>query len=97
LKTRTVSNWKRRTAKLKLEVGRSAAVSKRHGFRVNDAVLYPAHGIGRIARIEKHEVAGMPMEVFVIRFEKDKMTLRVPVGKWQSVGMQKLPDEVAAR
>ncbi|MEM8623565.1 MAG: CarD family transcriptional regulator, partial [Pseudomonadota bacterium] len=47
-------------------------------FRANDYVVYPAHGVGKIVSIEEQEVAGMKLELFVISFEKDKMTLRVP-------------------
>jgi CarD family transcriptional regulator len=66
-------------------------------FKTNDHVVYPTHGVGRIARVEEQEVAGMKLEVFVINFEKDKMTLRVPTAKAKAVGMRKLssPDVVA--
>jgi CarD family transcriptional regulator len=50
---------------------------QRHGFRTNESIVYPAHGVGRIIDIEEQEVAGMKLELFVITFEKDKMTLRV--------------------
>jgi CarD family transcriptional regulator len=68
-------------------------VSQRHGFKTNEFVVYPAHGVGRIVGIEEQEIAGMSLELFVITFEKDKMTLRVPTGKLQSVGMRKLAEE----
>ncbi len=68
-------------------------VSARHGFKPNEFIVYPAHGVGRIVGIEEQEIAGMTLELFVITFEKDKMTLRVPTGKLQSVGMRKLADE----
>jgi len=45
-------------------------------FRPNDFVVYPAHGVGKIVNIEEQEIAGTEMELFVIAFEKDKMTLR---------------------
>jgi CarD family transcriptional regulator len=66
-------------------------------FKANDHVVYPTHGVGKIVRIEEQEVAGMKLELFVITFDKDKMTLRVPVAKAKSVGMRKLssPDVVA--
>ena len=35
----------------------------------------------------------MPLELFVIQFEKDKMTLKVPTGKLQTVGMRKLAED----
>jgi CarD family transcriptional regulator len=69
------------------------AVSQRHGFKTNEYVVYPAHGVGRIVGIEEQEIAGMSLELFVITFDKDKMTLRVPTGKLESVGMRKLSDE----
>jgi CarD family transcriptional regulator len=65
-------------------------------FRPNDFVVYPAHGVGRIISIEEQEVAGIKLELFVISFEKDKMTLRVPTHKAISIGMRQLssPDVV---
>ncbi len=70
--------------------------AKKSEFRPNDYVVYPAHGVGRILRIEEQEVAGMRLELFVISFDKDKMTLRVPTAKANSVGMRSLssPDIV---
>ena len=59
-------------------------------FRPNDFVVYPAHGVGRIISIDEQEVAGLRLEMFVISFEKDKMTLRVPIAKASSVGMRAL-------
>jgi CarD family transcriptional regulator len=69
---------------------------KKLEFRSQDWVVYPAHGVGRIVSIEENEVAGMKLELFVISFEKDKMTLRVPVAKARAVGMRRLssPDVV---
>jgi CarD family transcriptional regulator len=68
-------------------------VNQRHGFKTNEWIVYPSHGVGRIVGIEEQEIAGMSLELFVITFEKDKMTLRVPTGKSSSVGMRKLAEE----
>ena len=66
-------------------------------FRPNDYVVYPAHGVGQIVSIEEQEIAGLTLELFVISFEKDKMTLRVPTNKAAEVGMRTLssPDIVS--
>ena len=66
-------------------------------FRPNDYVVYPAHGVGQIVSIEEQEIAGIKLELFVISFEKDKMTLRVPTNKAADVGMRTLssPDVVS--
>jgi CarD family transcriptional regulator len=66
---------------------------QRHGFRTNEYIVYPAHGVGRIVAIEEQEIAGAKLELFVINFEKDKMTLRVPTGKLEAVGMRKLSED----
>ncbi|MEM1162817.1 MAG: CarD family transcriptional regulator [Pseudomonadota bacterium] len=65
-------------------------------FRADEFVVYPAHGVGKIVTIEEQEVAGVKLELFVISFEKDKMTLRVPTAKASSIGMRSLssPDLV---
>ncbi len=70
--------------------------SKKPEFSPNDYVVYPAHGVGQIMSIESQEIAGIPLELFVISFEKDKMTLRVPTNKATEVGMRSLssPDVV---
>lgn len=68
----------------------------RQGFKAGEHIVYPAHGVGQITSIEEQEIAGYKLELFVISFEKDKMTLRVPVPKITNVGMRKLsePDVV---
>lgn len=63
---------------------------QRGGFRTNEYIVYPAHGVGKIVSIEEQEVAGAKLELFVIDFEQDKMTLRVPTAKCDAVGMRKL-------
>ena len=55
--------------------------TQRHGFKTNEFIVYPAHGVGQIVAIEEQEVAGAKLELFVINFVKDKMTLRVPTPK----------------
>jgi len=64
----------------------------RHGYKTAEHVVYPSHGVGKIVAIEEQEVAGFKLELFVITFEKDKMTLRVPTAKAQQVGMRKLSE-----
>ena len=73
------------------------AVSQRHGFKINEHIVYPAHGVGRIVGIEEQEIAGMALELFVITFDKDKMTLRVPTSKLQTGGMRKLAEEAVVK
>ncbi len=66
--------------------------TQRQGFKTHEFIVYPAHGVGQIVAIEEQEIAGARLELFVINFVKDKMTLRVPTSKVASVGMRKLAE-----
>ena len=62
-------------------------MSKKLQFSSNEYVVYPAHGVGKVVSIEEQEIAGASLELYVVSFEKDKMTLRVPTNKAEEIGM----------
>ena len=64
--------------------------AKALSFVVGDYVVYPKHGVGRVVELQSQEIAGAKLELYVLRFEKERMTLRVPTNKAESVGMRKL-------
>jgi len=59
-------------------------------FNQGDFVVYPTHGVGRVTGIETQEIAGHELTLFVIQFEHDRMTLRVPIGKVKKAGLRRL-------
>ena len=59
-------------------------------FKIGDSVVYPAHGVGAVVGVETQEVAGMSLEVYVITFDHEKMTLRVPTKKAKTAGLRSL-------
>src|SRR5205807_6076668 len=59
-------------------------------FTTGDLVVYPTHGVGKILGIETQEIAGHTLNVFVVHFDKDRMTLRVPLGKTKIAGLRRL-------
>jgi CarD family transcriptional regulator len=59
-------------------------------FRKGDFVVYPTHGVGKVMGVEMHDIAGHKLQLITIRFEKDRMTLRVPVAKAQNSGLRRL-------
>ncbi len=63
---------------------------KNMAFQVEQHIVYPAHGVGRITGVEKQTVAGMDLEVFVVTFDQDKMILRVPTNRAKAAGMRPL-------
>jgi CarD family transcriptional regulator len=67
-----------------------AAKDKDMGFRKGDFVVYPTHGVGKVMGIESQEISGHALQVIIILFDKDRMTLRVPVAKAKNSGLRKL-------
>jgi CarD family transcriptional regulator len=59
-------------------------------FNPGDFVVYPTHGVGKVLSVEESEIAGHTLELFVISFDRDRMTLRVPVTKAANSGLRKL-------
>ena len=72
-------------------------VAKAHAFDVGDYVVYPKHGVGRVIELQEQEIAGMKLELYVLRFEKERMTLRVPTNKVEAIGMRKLSSDKTLR
>ena len=64
--------------------------AKKEEFLPEQYVVYPSHGIGQILEIEKKEIAGQMLTMYVIEFEKEKMTLRVPIEKTKDIGVRKV-------
>jgi CarD family transcriptional regulator len=64
--------------------------NKKEEFLPEQYVVYPSHGIGQIIEIEKKEIAGQMLTMYVIEFEKEKMTLRVPIEKTKEIGVRKV-------
>ena len=77
--------------------GEIRMAAKALSFDVGDYVVYPKHGVGRVIELQKQEIAGMALELYVLRFEKERMTLRVPTNKAESVGMRKLSSDKTMR
>lgn len=65
-------------------------MSKKLAFTMGDMVVYPAHGVGKVNSIETQKVAGHELEVLVINFDYERMTLRLPVAKANVSGLRKL-------
>lgn len=74
-----------------------ASTNAKQEFKVNDQIVYPAHGVGKIAGLEKQQVAGISIELFVISFDQEKMKLRVPTGKARAAGMRPLSSDKAVK
>lgn len=76
--------------------GKSSAKKKstKKVFKAGQFIVYPAHGVGKVTGVEKETVAGFDIELYVVLFEQDKMTLRVPTNKAVAAGMRALSNEL---
>jgi len=66
-------------------------------FKANQQIVYPAHGVGKVERVEEQTVAEFTLEVYVVKFEQDKMTLCVPTAKAQQAGMRPLSNDLVLK
>ena len=70
---------------------------KEVSFSTGDFVVYPTHGVGKVLSITKDTVAGQELELIAVHFDKDRMTLRVPMAKLDQVGLRKISDETTMK
>ncbi|WPY00894.1 CarD family transcriptional regulator [Candidatus Trichorickettsia mobilis] len=59
-------------------------------FRIGERVVYPSHGVGEIVNIDTQTIGGTAIQVYVISFPQDKMTLKVPVNRAAAAGLRTL-------
>jgi len=74
-----------------------AKKSTKRSFKAGQFIVYPAHGVGEVIGIEQEVIAGFDIEVYVVKFEQDKMTLRVPTNKAAGSGMRSLSNDLVLK
>ena len=65
-------------------------MAKAPTYKAGDFVVYPTHGVGEVTGVEKLEIAGQKLDLVIITFDRDRMTLRVPLDKAPTSGLRKL-------
>ncbi len=63
-------------------------MTQKRKYNVGEHVIYPSHGVGRITDVETQEVAGFSLDVYVVSFDEDRMTLKIPVNKVDHLGLR---------
>jgi len=61
-------------------------------LNVGEAVVYPSRGVGRITAIEEQEAAGFKLEVYVISFDRENATIKIPTSRAAKQGLRKVSD-----
>jgi CarD family transcriptional regulator len=80
----------KKAAPAKSPARKPAAKKEKLEFAAEDYVVYPTHGVGQVTGIETHEIAGQKLKLFIISFERERMTLKVPIDKVKDSGLRKL-------
>ncbi len=57
-------------------------------FELNELVVYPSQGVGRVERIESQEIGGACAELYIVRILSNNVTLMVPVANAENVGLR---------
>ncbi len=66
-------------------------------FAVEQLVVYPAQGVGKVERIENQEIGGATAEFYIVRILSNNVTLLVPVKNARNVGLRPLCDSAAGQ
>lgn len=59
-------------------------------FKISDFAVYPSHGVGKITEIEKASVLGQDFSCYLMYFEKEKLTIKIPVTSSEKIGLRHL-------
>lgn len=62
-------------------------------FSVDQLVVYPAQGVGRVERIESQAIGGMEADFYIVRILSNNVTLMVPVKNAANVGLRAVCDD----
>lgn len=65
-------------------------------YNVDDLVVYPTQGVGKILRIDTQKVGGIACDLYIVRIQSSNITLMVPVRNAESVGLRPLVDAAQA-
>lgn len=63
-------------------------------FSVDELVVYPAQGVGKVERIEEQDVGGAITRFYIVRILSNNVTLMVPVNNAENVGLRPISDEI---
>ena len=80
----------------KIEVAKKAIVIRRSeeglklNFKVGDYAIYPSHGVGKISGIEKTVINGQNFSCYLMTFERERLTIKIPAGSVKKIGLRHL-------
>ena len=64
--------------------------AKKLDFKTGQYVVYPTQGVGKLLRVEEQTIGDQKIKMMVIDFERNHMTLRVPLDRAEISGLRPL-------
>jgi CarD family transcriptional regulator len=64
--------------------------NKKVTFKKGDYAIYPSHGVGKIIDIEKTTIMDQEISCYIMLFEKEKLTIKIPATSAGKIGMRHL-------
>ncbi len=72
------------------EIGKKETAAKNGGFKAGDYAFYPSHGVGKIVQIETIEIGGQKLNILIMYFEKERLTIKIPSNQIIKTGLRHL-------
>lgn len=85
-----VKDNKNETQKNVIYVKKLSEPNNKIAFKVGDYAVYPSHGVGKIAEIESTTIVGQEFKCYLMYFEKEKLTIKIPTISAEKIGLRHL-------
>jgi CarD family transcriptional regulator len=59
-------------------------------FKIGEYAVYPSHGIGKIIDIEKTTIGDQEFKCYLMHFEKERLTIKIPMASAYRIGIRGL-------
>jgi CarD family transcriptional regulator len=59
-------------------------------FKIGVYAVYPSHGVGKIIDIEETKILDQNFSCYIMYFEKEKLSIKIPVSNAEKVGLRPL-------
>ncbi len=82
------ANEKKFDSNKKAIIVRKSEDGSKLNFKVGDYAIYPSHGVGKIVGIEKNMIMGQEFSCYLMDFEREKLTIKIPANSAKKIGLR---------
>ena len=76
--------------KLNILVKKKTNEIKQNNYNINNYVVYPSHGVGKIIDIETISVMQQQVSCYLIYFDRERLTIKIPTNNVEKFGIRPL-------